>query len=114
MPKLISFQVRDMFLKRDDVLRTLFIGETAVAFTPIEYRLLLCFLEHETLSDQHLICTFGCTKLDASTKQNLRKHIENMNSKLKMTDLSIRRVHLYGYSLIVGQAAARSVNQPAS
>jgi DNA-binding winged helix-turn-helix (wHTH) protein len=103
MTHLISYHSPNGFtLKRCDRLRTLILNEELAIFTMTEYRLLLVLLEKEIVADSTLIeAMFQTSTVDSSVLKNLNKHIENAKSKLRCTGLSIRRVHRYGYALVI-------------
>lgn len=101
MSRLISCEIGGINAKRDDMLRTLFIQDIAVAFTPTEYRLLLLLIEKQFLPDKRLMGVFTSNSTNAHAEHaRLEKHLENIKSKLRPTGLCIRRIHRYGYSLM--------------
>lgn len=90
-----------LLLKRNDTFRTLLIENEIVAFTPIEYRLLLALLDGNVVEDKNLTKTAFSTNLsDRAARKNLERHIENIKSKLKPTGLYVRRAHMFGYTLV--------------
>ncbi|HEU5382221.1 MAG TPA: hypothetical protein VFV38_42955 [Ktedonobacteraceae bacterium] len=89
-------------IKRNDAVRTLVVEkDTVLVFTPTEYRIIQLLLENPILPDRKLNETFFHVKaIDSHMRKNLERHIENIKSKIRPVRFSIRRIHLYGYSLV--------------
>ncbi len=101
METLVECRICGVPFKKNDHSRLLVAGNSFVAFTPMEYRLLLALLAGDIVEDKTLIIAlFGSDQVDPQLRQNLKKHVENAKGKLKPVGLYIRRIHLYGYSLV--------------
>ncbi len=90
-----------LHIQRNDKKRTVIINNNIVVFTPTEDELFTLLLTGNIITDTTFVVeVFNCKEIDKTMKNLLKKHIENVKSKLKATGLDIYRVHRKGYVLI--------------
>lgn len=89
-------------IQRNDKNRVIIIDNNIVVFTPTEYRLLTLLLTGNIITAVTFVTeVFDCKEIDKSIKNLLKKHIENVKSKLKPVNLDVYRVHKKGYVLML-------------
>jgi hypothetical protein len=89
-----------MYIQRNDHNRIIIYNNSIVVFTPTEYRLFCLLLEGTIIDDATIADKILSSEINQATKNLLKKHIENMKSKLHTVGLDIYRVHKKGYILM--------------
>lgn len=99
-----SLTIGNHMVKRLDDMRILLVDNKALKFTPTEYRLLLCLLGGNPVSDTELIIVLFNNRADNDfwARETLSRHLDNVRRKMRRRHLHIfiRRISAFGYILL--------------
>jgi DNA-binding response OmpR family regulator len=98
--ELVSLRVGKHSVKLSQMNRTIIVDEILLRCTPTEYRILEPLLQGRALPDHYLVEAAFAEACTATSLRSLKRHIENLRSKLEPSGLSIHRVSRYGYILV--------------
>ena len=93
--------------------RTIIIDESIVRLTPTEYRLFLALATNSKSfsSDTELARALPqwaetpAESIDKYVQNSIKKHIDNLRSKIRPPGLEIRRIQDYGYIILEAKMA---------
>lgn len=87
--------------KRSDE-HIVFIDDNAIHVSPKEYLLLVPLLDHpqHEASDEQLARAIFSCQTDKSMRETLKRHIDNIRSKLRPYGVGVSRVVMSGYNMV--------------
>src|SRR5579884_898383 len=88
-------------IQRDDTNKHLLIDHVLIQFTSKEYRILVCFLNDNVVSDTYLIHDVLQGEDTPALRQMIDKYIDKLRWKLRPFGLNIYRITKYGYILLL-------------
>lgn len=97
--------ISGIMTKRNDTTRALIVNDEGVEiimlFSKTEYKLICALIGDVIVDDQTLIALlYDSNELDREIRKVLKRHLVNVKNKLRPSNLFVRRVHGYGYSLV--------------
>ena len=88
------------YIERNDEEKLLLVDSFVICFTPKEYLLMLLLLYGSPIADADLIQGAFSGQTVEETRIALKKHIDNICSKLIPHRLKVCRINQYGYILV--------------
>ena len=76
-----------------------------IAFSPTEYKLLVCLLSGELREDDELAQEAAGCSLEQWKKANLKRYIDKIRYKVRSAGLNVHRISGYGYVLRASEVA---------
>jgi len=96
--------IKDMDVRYDDEHRTVIIDNRVLRFSPTEYKLMRLLLTHNVVKGIILREALSLQETDDAAPKLITKYMNKIRTKLTAYDVSINRVHSYGYMLLAIQA----------